>query len=84
METGGARRTLCDAPNVGDDFPHIIESGLQFCVVGIRAVALGIELLRDEKFCSISGIKVRKFWERDEICELFLLVARVALRGSFM
>ena len=37
-ETGGARKALGDAPEVGDDFYHIFDSALKFGVLGIRTI----------------------------------------------
>jgi len=45
---GGARKAPGDAPDVGDDFDHVLETVLEFDVVGVWAIVSDGTL---ETFC---------------------------------
>lgn len=84
-ETGGARKALSDAPEVGDDFDHIFDSGLKFGILGVRAIRAN-RAFEGGKFRLNIGHKSKEVLrERGEICELLLVFTGVALGGcAFM
>jgi hypothetical protein len=62
-EPGGTREVLSDAPEVGDVFEHIFESGLQFGTVKIRVVGAD-RALEGRKFLPHFGHKDEKMLRR--------------------